>query len=307
VTWAETLGRLEPETVARAAALWGVDAGSLEFVSRSANAVYRFRTQGQVRYLRLVHRDLRDEAFLAAGVDWARHLAANGVWVSAPIASVNGNLIENTVQDKYVFLSTVRNGVAGAPLGNDLGSDQLEAWGFSLGLLHAASALYKAAGVQTPSGMVKPESFSLRQFWANIATVISRNPDLVPAYTTLGAWLEGLPNTDLILTHGDFRPTNAIWDGSRVHVVDFDEPTLAWAEYDIARAMMRDNDGLFPNHAAHLETFLRGYTQVRAVNASLVARFVQLRALLMLAWSLEDESWGWTTTLRDLAVNGLEG
>ncbi len=80
-----------------------------------------------MRYLRLVHRDLRDEAFLAAGVDWAHHLAANGALVSAPIVSVNGNLIENTVQGRHVFLSTVWDGVDGTSLGDDLEDAQREA------------------------------------------------------------------------------------------------------------------------------------------------------------------------------------
>ena len=45
---------------------WNADAGSLEFVSQSANAVYKFTSDSEVRFLRLVHHELRDHAFLAS-------------------------------------------------------------------------------------------------------------------------------------------------------------------------------------------------------------------------------------------------
>ena len=70
MNWGEMLSRLEPETAVRAAAFWNADAGSLEFVSQSANAVYKFSSDGEVRFLRLVAHELRDHEFLAAGLDF---------------------------------------------------------------------------------------------------------------------------------------------------------------------------------------------------------------------------------------------
>ena len=306
MNWAQTLGTLNDGTVARAAALWEADPGSLEFVSRSANAVYRFTSRGQTNYLRLVHRDLRDQEFLAAGISFARHLAQNGARVSVPLGSVRGHLIESIAQDGADFLAAVWNGIPGSALNDHVSPAVLEAWGESLALLHAASASYAPKPVQTSNGVVAPESFSLERFWKNIAGVVSKDPELRLAHARLGAWLETLPKDEMIVTHNDFRPGNSIWDGNHVWVVDFDEPALAWTEYDAARTMLRDEDALFQDRPDHLETFLTGYQRVRKLEASRIKTFVHVRALLMYAWSLEDESWVGPKSLRDLAVRGIE-
>lgn len=305
MTWGERQATLQPETVTRVLALWDADEGSMTFVSSSANVVYRFTVRGESRFARFVHHDLRDEEFLAAGVDWARHLARNGAQVSVPLESNRGHLIENTVQHEDVFLATVWDGVFGTPLGDSMTPHQIEAWGESLGRLHAASASYTPQPVQTAGGVFTPESFGLEQFWKNIADVTSHDPELRRAHADLGAFLGTLPRHDTIITHGDCRPANAIWDGENAVIVDFDEPTLAWAEYDIARAMMRDENGVFPDLERHMHTFLTGYERVRIPQRSRLPQWIQLRALLMLAWSLQDETWGWTMTLRDLAVRGI--
>jgi Ser/Thr protein kinase RdoA (MazF antagonist) len=306
MSWGETLGRLAAETVSKAAALWNADPGSLEFVSQSANAVYRFTAQGQTNYLRLVHRDLRDQEFLATGISFARHCQRHGARVSVALESTRANLIEAISQNGDEFLAVVWDGIPGTALNDDFAPGALEAWGESLGLLHAASASYTPESVQTSSGAIMPESFSLEQFWKNIAGVVSSDPELQHAHTELKAWLETLPKNEMIVTHNDFRPGNAIWDGTQVTIVDFDEPALAWAEYDVARAMMRDEDALFQDRPRHLETFLAGYQRIRSLDRSRIKTFIHVRALLMYAWSLEDQSWVGPKSMRDLAVYGLE-
>ncbi len=306
MNWAQTLGALKDGTAARAAALWEADPGSLEFVSRSANAVYRFTSRRQTNYLRLVHRDLRDSEFLAAGISFARHLARNGARVSVPLESVRGNLIENIVQDGSDFLAAVWDGIPGSALNDHAGPAVLGAWGESLAALHAASAFYRPETVQTSDGAVAPESFYLEQFWKNIAGVVSKDPELRLAHARLGAWLETLPKDEMIVTHNDFRPGNSIRDGNQVWIVDFDEPALAWPEYDVARAMMRDEDALVQDRPGHRETFLVGYQRIRGLEVSRIETFVQVRALLMYAWSLEDESWVGPESLRDLVVRGIQ-
>ncbi len=306
MNWSQTLGKLEKNTVSSAAALWNADPGSLAFVSQSANAVYRFTAHGQTNYLRLVHRDLRDQEFLAAGIDFARHCSSRNARVSVALESKRGNLIESLEQNGDVFLAAVWKGVQGSPLNDDLEPAALTAWGESLGLLHAASMSHAPESVRTSSGPIMPESFSLEQFWKNISGVVSSDPELRDAHTKLKAWLETLPKSEMIVTHNDFRPGNAIWDGTHVTIVDFDEPALAWPEYDAARAMMRDEDALFQDRPGHQETFLTGYQRIRNLDVSRIETFIHVRALLMYAWSLEDQSWVGPKSMRDLAVHGIE-
>jgi Ser/Thr protein kinase RdoA (MazF antagonist) len=296
MTWGDTLRSLQDDTVARASALWGTEA--LERVSLSANVVHRL---ADGNYLRLVHSRLRDEEFLAAGVDWARGLAAQGASVSTALESARGNLIE-VVDDGW--LATVWRGIVGEPLTDAMTTTQLEAWGEAAGRLHSASVVYTPKAVRTSSQSVLPERFFLRRFWANIEATVSKDAELLEMYRRLTPLLEALPEPEMLICHGDFRPANAIWDGARVWVVDFDEPVLAWAEYDVARAMSRDHEGVFPNLKTHLDTFRRGYERGRGegLNVPRLELFVQVQALLSLSWSLEDASWGWTHDLRRLAL-----
>jgi Ser/Thr protein kinase RdoA (MazF antagonist) len=298
VSWADTLATLTPEVVSRAAALW--DTAPLERVGLSANVVYRVESGD---YLRLTHSRLREEAFVATGVDWARHLAGRDATVSAPLESKGGYFIER-VDD---WLATLWTGIRGETLTDTMTGTQLEAWGEAAGRLHAASASYQPRAVSTSSGEVAPKQLFLREFWQNILPVVSRDPELLEAYRTLTPFLETLPDADAVICHGDYRPANALWDGSQVWVVDFDEPVLGWAEYDLARALARDNDGPFPNLRDHLETLKRGYERTRGsrLNVKRLKTFLQFQALLSLAWSLEDESWGWTYDLRRVALEGM--
>jgi Ser/Thr protein kinase RdoA (MazF antagonist) len=328
MNWGETLSRLEPETAARAAAFWNADAGSLEFVSVSANAVYKFSSNGEIRFLRLVHHELRDHEFLAAGLDFLNHAWLAGAFVCQPLLSSRGCFIEDVLQNDDVFLATVTAGVPGNTLGevsetnrlenavNDtqkmlLEPAQVQAWGHALGTLHAASESYQPVPVRLSSGMVQfPESFSLPKFWANIKAVCSSDPDLHRVHTELESWLKTLPTSEMIVTHGDFRSGNAIWDRTRVTILDFDEPVLAWAEYDVARTLLQDECDPFPNLESHFANFVTGYERARALpNVQVrIQNFGRVRALLMLAWCLEDSTWGneaGVTLLRKIALEGL--
>ena len=331
MNWSETLARLEPETVARAAAFWNADVGFLEFVSQSANTVYKFSSDGEVRFLRLVHHELRDHAFLAAGLDFLNHAWLAGAFVCQPVLSSRGCFIEDILQGDDVFLATVTAGVPGKTLGeigeskrleavfefgaNDtpeilLEPAQVQAWGQALGTLHAASESYQPVPVRLSSGMVQfPESFSLPKFWANIKSICSGDPDLQFIHAELEAWLETLPPSEMIVAHGDFRSGNAIWDGTRVTILDFDEPVLAWAEYDIARTLLQDECDPFPNLEQHFAHFLEGYKHVRTLLnvQSRIQNFLRVRALLMLAWSPEDSNWAGerSMVLRNIALQGI--
>ena len=296
MTWAQTLADLPTDTAAQAASLWRETV--LERVGSSANLVYRLKSGD---YLRLIHSSLRDVQAVAAGVDWARQLELHGARVSVALESKSGCVIER-IDD---WLATVWRGVSGQPLGDAISDAQLEMWGAAAGLMHKASAGYEPRAVMTSSGAVLPERFELLTFWRNIEPVVRKDAELLEAYRRLTLWLETLPSDELLTCHGDFRPANAVWDGSSVWMIDFDEPVLACLEYDVARAMSRDQAGPFPNLAAHLEVFKRGYERTRGLNLERVQTFIQLHALLSLSWSLGDASWGWSHDLRRLALEGI--
>jgi Ser/Thr protein kinase RdoA (MazF antagonist) len=297
--WHGSWQHLSPVVLKTACAIWNLQA--VEHVSSSANAVYRAKLDDTTVYLRLCHVAQRDEAFLATGIDWARQLAANGAQVTVPLESRHNNLIERVAGD---WLSVLWRGVEGQPLGDTMTSAQLKAWGQALGHLHLASTHHVPQPIASSLGTMQPEQFSLTRFWQNIAATLEPDPQLWALYLELSNWLESLPNAGMCLCHGDFRPANAIWDGRQVWVIDFDEPTLAHPEYDIARACLRDD--LQPFDVGHLEVFLRGYEQVLPCKPEWILNYLRVRALLMLAWDMQDNSWGtdFLITGRELAQHG---
>ena len=95
-----------------------------------------------------------------------------------------------------------------------------------------------------------------------------------------------------LVTHADARPGNALISDRGVTMIDFDEPTIAWPAYDLARMILDDDATLPPEAAAHLTAILNGYRIGRpqvAIAPEEVWHFLSIRALLMYAWSLEDD------------------
>jgi Ser/Thr protein kinase RdoA (MazF antagonist) len=139
--------------------------------------------------LRLVHHELREHSFLAAGLDFLNHAWLAGAFVCQPLLSTRGCFIEDVLQNDDVFLATVTVGVPGKTLGEVsemnrlenavnntqtvlLEPTQVQAWGQALGTLHTASESYQPVPVRLSSGMVQfPESFSLPKFWTNIQAI----------------------------------------------------------------------------------------------------------------------------------------
>jgi Ser/Thr protein kinase RdoA (MazF antagonist) len=285
MSWASTLRMISPALAARAAGRWSIE--NLELVGRSANAVYKGQRGSETVFLRLNHCEHRDELQLAMGIDWARHLAANGADVAVALESKSGFLLEEI---DTVWFAVAWRGMAGTPLGNELSPIQIEAWGVALAKLHLASSSYQETLTHTPNGDFLPERFYLAKFWKNIRETLEPDAELLGVYQKLTTWLAALPVEELIICHGDFRPANAIWDGQKVSIIDFDEPTLAHAEYDIARACLQDDCTPFPS--GHLEIFLRGYNTILPCNLARVSNYLRVRALLMLAWEMQESSMG---------------
>lgn len=87
------------------------------------------------------------------------------------------------------------------------------------------------------------------------------------------------------LIHADLRLANLLVDGEIVNVIDFDDCGFSWFMYDFGTAVS------FMEHDARLpqwqEAWLRGYRTVGQVSAEeedMLATFVMMRRLLLVAW-----------------------
>lgn len=280
----EVLARLSPATVGIAAQLWGIDEASLKRVNQGINVVYRGRARGRIIYLRLTHTGLRNQEYLNLPIDFLSHAIASGAQVCAPLLSANNRFIEELPQGQDLFLATVVSGVPGQAINPpEANAYLMHEWGYSLGLLHSAAETY--------THKAQTLSHHWEKQWQDIRPYLESDPEILAEYETITEWTKTLPKVDFGLCHSDFRAANCLWDGEKVWIIDFDEPTYCWFPYDMARALMEFSDLKLDKRWQAMEWFLEGYSAAKPFDPELVLGmgwFVRLRTLLMYAWGFED-------------------
>ncbi len=85
--------------------------------------------------------------------------------------------------------------------------------------------------------------------------------------------------------HADLHPGNVLLDGQRLAVIDFDDTAFGWHVYDIAVALIHQQDK--PYFSAVRDALLAGYRTVRALPEDMVAllpMFMLIRGLAQIGW-----------------------
>ena len=263
---------------------WDGDPASLRFVSSDYNIVFRFETGGRGRYLRICHVALHPLPKARQVMGFLRFLAAQGVPVGAPVSAASGDYIVQLAGGYYASAQREAPGSEMTRHVDDIGV--YESWGRSLGLLHAASRKFQ------PDSAIDYEFPTVQQFWRNIApTIAEASPALQRVYAELSDWMQGLPRHDVGLIHGDYRPGNVIWDGTTARTIDFDEPNVHWYIADVCRALLELWGHPLEARQNFRRAFMRGYLQEHKIDEWWVTQlpyFAQHRAMLMLAWDLQE-------------------
>ena len=260
--------------------------GGLRLVNEGVNTVYRAGNMA----LRMVSETQKDRIYLTPPLDWLRRLHAAGAWVCEPLPTPDGDWIATFRQDSDTFLATAVRWVEGQRLSDLLPTPALYGeYGRSIGRLHRASQGYApSAGAPHMLGAAESGVFPRWDWlWLRAAENIAGFTVLERAFERLTpdvlTWAE-----ELVITHGDLRPGNVIWQESRAVIIDFDEPVLGPAALDLARAVLELNAAERPTLLAAL---LEGYRLEWALDPVWDARIATLaaaRAALMCAWSISD-------------------
>ena len=264
--------------------LYRGDPASTRLISKDYNIVYRFQAAGAGFYLRICHSVLHPLPEARQVMHFLRFLADERVPVGAPIPSVKGEYIELLPGGYFVSAQTE------AP-GKEMTHHMLDvtvyqAWGQSLGKLHAASRRYQ------PDPAYDYNFASVQQFWRNIEPIVrASTPKLQRVYAELTDWMHSLPTHDYGLIHGDYRPGNVIWDRTTARTIDFDEPNYHWYIADVSRALLELWDQPLAERRRFRDAFMRGYRSEHHIDdfwLSQLPYFAQHRALLMHAWDLQE-------------------
>ena len=264
--------------------LWRGRPESLQWVGQAYNIVYRFESAGAGYYLRICHSVLHPLPKARQVMRFLRFLADNDVPVGKPVLSVRGNDIEILEDGYYAAAQTEAPGEEISAHLLDL--SVYEAWGRSLGKLHAASRRYR------PSTDIDYDFPTVQDFWTNVeSTARAASPEIRWAYVQLTDDMQALPRHDYGLIHGDYRPGNVIWDGETARTVDFDEPNYHWYIADISRALLELSVQPPPRRRRFRELFMRGYQREHRIDDFWVTQlplFGQHRGMLMHLWDLQE-------------------
>jgi Ser/Thr protein kinase RdoA (MazF antagonist) len=276
----------EPGPLARRiAARWKHDPGTLRLVRSSANAVYRFDTDGQRRFLRFAADAERPRRLIEAEVDLLQWLLARRLDVAAPMRSAAGNLVETVDAGAGVFHAMAFAALPGRQLEIcDLELDRFRAWGAALGRLHATMR-------QCPAAVLER-----RPSWRDD---LARAHSLIPAHETavrrefddLVRALEKLPTGRAYcgLIHGDFELDNLRWPdagsggGHNVAVsggpgapgapamLDFDDCATHWYSADVAFALRDVFDAGAGLNDIGMRAFVGGYRAYHPLSEAALA------------------------------------
>jgi Ser/Thr protein kinase RdoA (MazF antagonist) len=294
-----------PRVATTAAGRW--NGGAPVHWRSSANHVFRLVQDGRPRYLRLAHASQRRQDAIQAEMDFVLHAARSGLAVARPIPSARGALVEELVDGADRYHAVLFEALPGRQLEvDDLDGAALRAWGGALAHLHEASATFPASAA--------------RPHWRDEirAALLTVPPDETAVSAVLESelrWLDALPEPEYGLLHGDLELDNLFWDGSRIHVLDFDEAAYGWYAVDIATALADVWLGGGPGRDERVGRFLDGYSRVRPVPAGARAMLPRLVRLLMAfkmarllhAYANTDDasSPAWVTAMRARHQRGL--
>ena len=295
----------ETAVPAEAARRFGALGDTVEPVSVGANAIFRFRRSDGPAFLRLTHPELRSRREIETHVAYLTHVFAGGAPVSEPLRSGSGRAVEVVPHGESEWCATAARAVPGRVLGNRSSDPRAyRAWGRALAQLHRAAADFQPAA--------DAELYSVDREWTSICARIPRDDAPVAAeFESVMLWYETLKRSEAIfgITHGDQNAGNALWDGERIRIIDFDEPMANWWAADVARPFNELRDRPPAQLRSWVEAFLGGYREVWALDADLARDlpwFLRLKTLEIYTWLLtawhDPEAIGGGTRDQHLAV-----
>jgi Ser/Thr protein kinase RdoA (MazF antagonist) len=87
------------------------------------------------------------------------------------------------------------------------------------------------------------------------------------------------------MIHADLHASNVVVQGSRLHIIDFDDSGFGWHAYDLAVALDHLRDS--PQYTQLKSSLLDGYTDVRQIatqEIDMVELFLAVRSLASIGW-----------------------
>ncbi|KAB1434491.1 phosphotransferase enzyme family protein [Candidatus Galacturonibacter soehngenii] len=289
---------------------WNHDADTLDemlsYYRISSNAIYPFRYNGQICFLRLSPTDEKLKKNILGEMEFIEYLGQHSYPVLRPIRTRCGEnvIIIDTKWGKYYACAFYR--VAGNQINTtDMSHEIMYAYGKALGKLHALSTNYKPSTKKWTHNEVLE--------WIEEVIIEYNAPsyvlhELKEVKRQLANLLQQADNYGLV--HYDFEMDNVFYDEKTksCSVIDFDDGMYHWFALDVEQVLfsLRDElDGTILKCAE--EAFIDGYkseydySEESQNSRPLIRRFTNLfsyaRLIRCVAETFDDEP-EWMSELR---------
>jgi Ser/Thr protein kinase RdoA (MazF antagonist) len=301
----------EREVLATACRLYGASPNNLykfDDYEGCANLVYHYEHGGHTRVLRLSYRSDRTVEMIRAELHFISYLAENGVRVSSPLPSVDGNLLKviSAGGIPFIVVSFLKgrgmrvpdNGYRyrdGVPI-----QEYFQNWGQVLGQMHRLTKTY-----QPLSESIKRPEWHTWEYYAGFPAK-DRLPFINEKYIQLINELHTLPKDidSYGLIHNDFNDGNFTvdYDNGDITVFDFDDSCYFWFMYDLAcaweggigRVMFRPLAERKAFMDRYMDQVMEGYIRENTLSDEWLARLplflrlIQMQELMHYAQYLDE-------------------
>ncbi len=298
---------------------WRCDEDGLEDMLRlfriSSNAVYPFKLDGRLHFLRLAPAEEKLRRNVYGELEFIDYLRRRGYPALLPAPSVRGNTVELLDTPWGEYYACVFEGVPGVQLSRTgLNEAVLLEYGRTLGRLHALSSEFRPV----------VEKWSHSQVLAWIEKELSLHPGQEKALgecAEVAELLSRIPRSREVygLIHYDFEPDNVFYDAEKrtCPVIDFDDGMYHWYALDLEQAADSLEEVLTGGALEDARgVFLSGYRSEFDLPEELLGffplfrRFIHLygyaRVLRAVAERWENEP-DWMTELREKLGRKLAG
>ncbi|KYP81789.1 phosphotransferase enzyme family protein [Ferroacidibacillus organovorans] len=282
------------DIVGYGASLFGVSLESLTPCHGSMNFVYEYQSGAKTYILRFTPSAHRSVNLVRGELEWLLYLKKNGVAVSAPVASVRGNLAEFVGQhgSGFTVASFVKAEGRSVPYPDCLHDYELYYnCGVAIGRLHAVSKSFLPSSKRVQRGEWR-DNFYLTNIHGFVP---SDQVNMFEGCRNTISNIQALPaeRQSFGLTHGDVHVGNFRVDGSRVVLFDFDEAQYSWFINDIVTQMYYlvyvyggdDGRELRESQASRfMEHFMKGYSQEHEIDKYWMMQiplFLRLREIIV--------------------------
>ena len=236
------------------------------------NYVFEVWKKEQPYILRVTHQSHRTKEQILAELDWVKYLHSCGINVPSIFTSEHKNMVEiiNASDDSHFYfcLFSKVSGSAVHVKDDHFNEKLFFAWGKAIGEIHKVTRTYiQSTNIKKRPSWDEDDLLEIENYIPeNEEIIVERTKELLRELATLPTTVDYFG-----LIHGDIHSGNFFFDGSEIHIFDFDDSSYHWFTSDIAIPLYYSVFYRFSNEniqernqfaRVFIEAFIEGYETV---------------------------------------------